>query len=315
MSDRKLMLLTGNSNQPLWDEIAAELRLPPTKILLDRFADDEIRVQINESVRDAYCIVLQSTCRPVNTNLMELLLLLDALRRSSADHLSVFMPYYGYARQDKKDQPRVPISARVVADMIEQGGAQRLLAVDLHSEAIPGFFHIPVDHLPAVNVLCDRIRADRWAESDCVVVSPDVGGVARAKRVANKLGLKIAIIAKDRPAPNEAEVIEVIGDVKGKRALMFDDLIDTAGSIAKGGIALVERGAIGVRAYASHGVFGGDALATIQGSVIERVTVTNTIPAPPEGVPDKIAYVSIASLLAAAIRLNYRGESVSALCQ
>lgn len=315
MPDRKLMLLAGNSNQALWDEIAAGLRLPLTKATVGRFADEEIKIQIEESMRGAHCFVLQSTCRPVNTNLVETLLLIDALRRASPGLISVVMPYYGYARQDKKTQSREPISARAVAEMIEHMGAQRVLAVDLHSDAIQGFFNIPVDHLPAVGLLCDRICSDGWAESDCVVVSPDVGGVARAKRAASRLGLKIAIIVKERPSPNEAEIVAVIGDVKGKRALMFDDMIDTAGSVVNGAEALMREGAKQVRAYATHGVFGGQALTNIQNSVIEQVTVTNTIPPSEGGGSDKIVYVSIANLLAQAIRLNYRGESVSALCQ
>ncbi|MFH0905393.1 MAG: ribose-phosphate pyrophosphokinase [bacterium] len=309
-----LRLIPGNSNPRLWDEIAANLHLPLTPVVVKRFADGEIQVQIEESVRDDYCVVLQSTCDPVNDHLMELLLLIDALRRASAGRIGVVTPYYGYARQDKKLQPREPISARVVADLIERVGAQRFLAMDLHSNSIQGFFNIPVDHLTAANLLCDQIREDGWAAPDCVVVSPDVGGVERASYVANELRLPIAIIAKRRPEPNACEVVEVVGDVRGRRAVMVDDMVDTAGSTTRGGNYLVkEGGATGVRVYAAHGVFGGNAAANINKSVIELVTVTNTIP-PRVGIEsNKIRYISAADLIGRAVYLNFTGGSVSSL--
>jgi ribose-phosphate pyrophosphokinase len=256
---------------------------------------------------------LQSTCAPVNENVMELLIMIDALNRASAYRIAAVTPYYGYARQDKKVKPREPISARLVANMIENTGADRLLAMDLHSNAIQGFFNIPVDHLTSANVLCDYIYSDGWAEPDCVVVSPDVGGVERASYVADRLGLPIAIIAKRRPEPNVSEVIEVVGDVKDKRAIIFDDMIDTAGSINNGAERLMESGAKAVRVFAAHGIFSGKAVTNILESPIELVTVTNTIPMRPDTDIRKIRYVSVAQLLAEAIRRNHKGISISSL--
>ncbi len=214
-SAKPMRLIAGNSNPGLWQEISEQLGIPLTITQVTRFSDGEIRIKVDESVRETHCFILQSTCNPVNEHLMELLLLIDALRRASAYRIGVVTPYYGYARQDKKIAPREPISARLVANLIEQTGADRLLAMDLHSNAIQGFFNIPVDHLTAANVLCDYMFNDGWAEKDCVVVSPDVGGVERASYVADRLNLPIAIIAKRRPEPNVSEVVEVVGDVRG----------------------------------------------------------------------------------------------------
>lgn len=313
-TNRPLKLIAGNSNSEMWTEVSELLGTPLVGSEVTRFSDGEIRIKVDESVRDGVCFVLQSTCAPVNENLMELLLLTDAMRRASAYSISMVMPYYGYARQDKKLAPREPISARLVANLIETAGATRLLGMDLHSNALQGFFNIPVDHLTAANVLCDYIYSDGWAnQDDCVVVSPDVGGVERAYHVADRLNLPIAIIAKRRPAPNVAEVIEVVGDVRGKRAIVFDDMIDTAGSIRIGAQRLVDEGAAAVRVYATHGIFSGDAVKNIQESPIEKVTVTNTIPARPETQIEKIRYISVSELIAEAIRRNHRGESISSL--
>ena len=324
---RPLRLIAGSSNPALWQEISDHLELPLTERVLSRFSDGEIRVKVEESVRDTHCFILQSTCHPVNDHIMELLLLEDALYRASAYRIAVVTPYYGYARQDKKVKPREPISARLVANLIEKTGADRLLAMDLHSNAIQGFFNIPVDHLTAANVLADYMRNDGWDEPDCVVVSPDVGGVERASYVADRLNLPIAIIAKRRPEPNVSEVVEVVGDVRGRRAIIFDDIIDTAGSIRNGAIRLMESGAKAVRVFASHGILSGDAVKNIMDSPIELLTVTNTI-APRDGLVEalaqgsqggngagtsKLRYVSVAPLLAEAIRRNHAGISISSL--
>jgi len=312
-TNKPLKLIAGNSNPQLWEEISNHLGIPPTQAQVTRFSDGEIRVKVEESVRDSHCFLLQSTCAPVNENVMELLILIDALRRASAYHIGVVTPYYGYARQDKKQQPREPISARLVANLIEDTGADRLLAMDLHSNSIQGFFNIPVDHLTAANVLCDYMYSDGWAEKDCVVVSPDVGGVERAKYVADRLDLPIAIIAKRRPEPNVSEVIELVGDVKGRRAIMYDDMIDTAGSIKNGAEQLMRAGAKAVRVFAAHGIFSGNAVKNILESPIDLVTVTNTIPQRADTDIRKIRYISVAQLLAEAIRRNHAGISISSL--
>lgn len=313
-TNRAMKLIAGNSNPELWAEVSEILAAPLIDCTVGRFSDGEIRIRVDESVRDSVCFVLQSTSTPVNENLMELLLLIDAMRRASVYSISAVLPYYGYARQDKKLAPREPISARLIANLIETAGATRLLGMDLHSNALQGFFNIPVDHLTAANALCDWIKNDGWAEDgDCVVVSPDVGGVERASYVADRLGLPIAIIAKRRPAPNVAEVIEVVGKVRGKRAIMYDDMIDTAGSIRIGANRLMDAGASAIRVYATHGVFSGDAVQNILDSPIEMVTVTNTVPARPETQIPKIRYISVAQLIAEAIRRNHRGESISSL--
>lgn len=311
--NRPMRLIAGNSNPGLWQEISEQLGIPLTQTQVTRFSDGEIRIKVNESIRETHCFILQSTCNPVNEHLMELLLLTDALRRASAYRIGIVTPYYGYARQDKKLAPREPISARLVANLIEQTGADRLLAMDLHSNAIQGFFNIPVDHLTGANVLCDYMYNDGWAEKDCVVVSPDVGGVERASYVADRLNLPIAIIAKRRPEPNVSEVVEVVGDVKGRRAIMFDDMIDTAGSIRNGAIRLMANGAKAVRVFAAHGIFSGNAIRNILDSPIELVTVTNTIPQRPDTSISKIRYISVAQLLAEAIRRNHLGITISSL--
>jgi ribose-phosphate pyrophosphokinase len=310
---KPMRLIAGNSNPELWREISEQLGIPLTITQVTRFSDGEIRIKVDESVRETHCFILQSTSNPVNEHLMELLLLIDALRRASAYRIDVVTPYYGYARQDKKIAPREPISARLVANLIEQTGADRLLAMDLHSSAIQGFFNKPVDHLTSANVLCDFMFNDGWAEKDCVVVSPDVGGVERASYVADRLNLPIAIIAKRRPEPNVSEVVEVVGDVSGRRAIMFDDMIDTAGSIRNGAIRLMSDGAKAVRVFAAHGIFSGNAIKNILDSPIDLVTVTNTIPQRPDTSIPKIRYISVAQLLAEAIRRNHIGISISSL--
>lgn len=312
---RELRLIAGNSNPALWEEISQVLGIELTQATVSRFSDGEIRVQMDESVRDTHCFILQSTCAPVNDNIMEMLLLIDALRRASAYRIGVVAPYYGYARQDKKVKPREPISARLVANLIEGTGADRLLALDLHSNSIQGFFNIPVDHLTAANLLCDYMRNDGWDEPDCVMVSPDVGGVERTSYAANRLGLPIAIIAKRRPEPNVAEVVEIVGDVRGKRCIIFDDIIDTAGSTTAGAAKLMECGAKAIRMFASHGIFSGEAVRRIQESPIELVTVTDSIPRRPETDIPKIRYVSVATLVGEAIRRNHAGVSISSLFQ
>jgi ribose-phosphate pyrophosphokinase len=312
-STHPLLLIAGNANPALWQEISDNLGIPLTNTLVSRFSDGEIRVQVEESVRDAHCFILQSTCAPVNENLMELLILIDSLRRASAYTIAAVTPYSGYARQDKKVKPREPITARLVANLIEDTGAGRLMAMDLHSNSIQGFFNIPVDHLTAANLLCDYMYSDGWAEEDCVMVSPDVGGVLRTKYVADRLHLPIAIIAKRRSEPNKSEVIELVGDIEGKRAIMYDDMIDTAGSICNGAAQLMAHGAKAVRVFASHGIFSGEAVQRIQDSVIDLVTITNTIPQREDTTVDKIRYISVAPILAEAIRRNHMGMSIASL--
>ncbi len=312
-ADRPLKLIAGSSNPEMWQEISDYLGIPIAKGLVTKFSDGEIRVKIEESVRDAHCFILQSTCDPVNEHLMEMLILIDALRRASAFRIACVTPYYGYARQDKKVQPREPISARLVANLLEQTGSDRLLAMDLHSDSIQGFFNIPVDHLTAANVLCDYVRNDGWDEKDCIVVSPDVGGVERASYVADRLNLPIAIIAKRRPEPNVSEVIDVVGNVKGKRCIVFDDMVDTAGSIKNGAEQLIKNGATAVRVFAAHGIFSGKAIQNILESPIDLVTVTNTIPKRSGTNISQIRYVSVAELIGEGIRRNHAGETMSSL--
>ncbi|ADC88851.1 ribose-phosphate pyrophosphokinase [Thermocrinis albus DSM 14484] len=303
-----IKLLTGNSNPTLAREVAEYLGVPLTDMLVTRFSDGEVRVQINESLRGEDVFVLQSLCPPANENIMELLLILDAIKRASAGRITAVIPYYAYARQDRKDRPRVPISARLLADLITTAGAQRVVVVDLHSPQIQGFFDIPVDNLYALQVLHQYLQED--AGKDTVVVSPDAGGVERARLLANKLGSSIAIIYKRRPEPNVAEVLDIIGDVEGKRAVIVDDIIDTAGTVCAAAELLLARGATRVDVVATHGIFSGPAVDRLMKSPIQEVVVTNTIP--PKDFP-KLRVVSVAPLLGEAIKRIHEGESVSSL--
>jgi ribose-phosphate pyrophosphokinase len=308
-----LRIFSGNSNIPLAQKIADELGTTLGKIEVSRFSDGEIRVKVDESARGMDAFLIQSTCCPVNDNLMELLIMIDAFRRASAQRITCVIPYYGYARQDKKVKPREPVSARLVADLLTVAGASRILAVDLHAEQIQGFFDIPVDHLFAVPIIAQHLIDQGLSDANTVVVSPDVGGVARARALAEILRSPIAIIAKRRPEPNKSEVVEIIGNVEGKVAVMIDDMIDTGGSISAGAFALMERGAEKVYACCTHPVLSGDAPARLATAPIEAIVVTDTIPLGPEKQNGKITVLSVAPLLADAISRIHEDRSVSEL--
>jgi len=310
-----LRLFSGNANPALAQRIAYELGITLGRIHLARFADGEIRAMVEESARGMDVFILQPTCAPVNDNLMELLIMVDAFRRASARRITLVIPYYGYSRQDKKIKPREPVTARLVADMITTAGASRALAVDLHAGQIQGFFKMPLDHLYAGPLLADHFRDKGYIDSDVVVVSPDVGGVSRARAFAEVLGAGIAIISKRRPEPGKVEIMEIIGDVKDRRCIMIDDIIDTAGSIALGAKALHERGAKSIAATATHAVLSGPALARIENSPIEQLVLTDTIPIPLDKSIEtkKLSIVSVAPLLADAIQRIHRDDSVSEL--
>jgi len=306
-----IKLLTGTSNQNLAKEVSDYLNIPLSDAIVSRFSDGEVRVQINESMRGEDVFVIQSLCPPINESIMELLLILDAIKRASAGRITAVIPYYAYARQDRKDKPRVPISARLLADLITVAGAQRVVVVDLHSPQIQGFFNIPVDNLHALGVLYDYLK-DKVDSSNTVVVSPDAGGVERARLLANKIGCPIAIIYKRRPEPNVAEVFDIIGDVKGKRAIIVDDIIDTAGTVCAATELLLSKGANRVDVVATHGLLSGPAVERLRKSPIEEVVITNTIPTEQKNL-EKLKVVSIAPLIGEAIRRIHEGESVSVL--
>jgi len=307
-----IKLFTGNSNRTLAKEIADVLHIPVGEAMVSTFSDGEITVQINENVRGADVFVVQSTCMPVNENLMELLLMIDALKRASAGRITAVVPYYGYARQDRKAQPRVPISARLVADLLSATGVGRVLTIDLHAGQIQGFFDIPVDHLYSSPVLAEYVREEYV--NGIVVVSPDAGGVERARAFAKRLDASLAIIDKRREKANVSQVMHVIGDVKGKDAVLFDDMIDTAGTITQAAAALKENGAKRVVAACAHAVLSGPALDRINGSALEEVIVTNTIPMESKMEKcKKITVLSVAPLLGEAIKRIHEESSISSL--
>jgi ribose-phosphate pyrophosphokinase len=310
-----LRVFSGNSNPQLAHDICRELGRPLGRLQLTRFADGEVRVTIEESARGMDVFLIQPTCAPVNDNVMELLIMIDAFRRASARRITVVIPYYGYCRQDKKIKPREPVSARLVADLITTAGASRVLAVDLHAGQIQGFFQMPLDHLYAGPLLACYFREHGFYDGDMVVVSPDVGGVARARVMAEMLGAGIAIIAKRRPEPNKVEIMELIGDVTGKTCIMIDDIIDTGGSIVHGACALKERGARRVFACCTHGIFSNDALHRIHNSPIEEIVATDSIPVDDDkrSQTDKLRVISVAPLLADAINRINHSSSVSEL--
>ncbi len=309
--NRPLKIITGTANPELAQEIAGILDTPVSDALVTKFSDGEIRVQINETVRGADVFVIQPLTNPANQHIMELLLILDALKRSSAGRITAVIPYYAYARQDRQDRPRTPVSAKVVADIISRVGAQRVVAVDLHSPQIQGFFDIPLDHVSALPVIYEYIKKNIPLKNP-VVVSPDAGGVERARLLANRLGCGIAIIYKRRPEPNKAEVLDVVGDIEGKEVIIIDDLIDTAGTMVAAASMLINMGAQKIYACATHGVLSGPAVERLTDSVIEEVVVTNTIPTKDKSF-GKLKVVSIAPLLAEAIRRIHEEESVSSL--
>jgi len=307
-----IKLLTGNANRKLADEVAQYLNITVCDTTITTFSDGEFMVKINENIRGADVFVLQPTCPPVNDNIIELLLLIDALKRASAGRITAVIPYYGYARQDRKVQPRVPISSKLVADLITVAGTNRVLTVDLHAGQIQGFFNIPVDHLYASPVLLDYIK--RCDFKDLVIVSPDAGGVERARAFAKRLDASLAIIDKRREKANVSEVMNVIGDVTGKDTIILDDLIDTAGTTTQAASALKEKGAKRVLAACTHAVLSGPAIDRLNNSVIEELIVTNTIPLDSKKERcKKLTVLSIASLLGEAIKRIHEESSISSL--
>ena len=316
-SDEKFKIFSGTANEHLADEVCTFLGMQRGQAQVIRFRDGECYVQIQENVRGADVFVMQPTCRPVDEHLMELLLMIDALKRASARRITAVIPYFGYARQDRKDKPRSPISSKLVADLLTTAGAHRALIVDLHTPQLQGFFNIPVDHLFASPVLVDHFR--KLQLPNLTVVSPDAGGVERARFFAKKVDAALAIVDKRRVEMNVAEVMHVIGDVHGRTCLIIDDLIDTAGTLVKTAAALVENGATSVFACASHAVLSGPAVENIRNSVIQQVVVTNTIPLTAEADAartekgGKITVLSIAGLIGRAIQANHEETSVSKL--
>jgi len=313
MSHDRLQLFTGNANPALSREIAQHLNTALGECTVRQFADGEIHLQIQENVRGADVFVIQPTCKPVERNLMELLLMMQALKLASAERITAVLPYYGYARQDRKDKPRVPISAKLVAGLLESAGADRVLTLDLHAAQIQGFFDIPVDHLYASPVLIEYFRAQNLP--DVTVVSPDAGGVERARAFAKRLNSSpLAIIDKRREEVNVAEVMNVVGDVEGRHCLLVDDLIDTAGTLVKGAEALLEKGAASVSACATHAVLSGPAVERIEASGLKEVVFTNSIPLDREAKQSsRIKALSVGNLLAEAIRSIHEETSVSVL--
>jgi ribose-phosphate pyrophosphokinase len=307
----KLKVFTGNANRPLAEEICQHLKMEIGKAHIGRFSDGEFNFQILENVRGKDCFIVQPTCPPVDANLMELLIMIDAFRRSSAKRITAVIPYYGYARKDRKDRPRVPISSKLVANLISHAGADRVLLFDLHAGQIQGFFDIPADHLFAAPVLVKYFKD--LALPDLTVVAPDAGGVERARAYAKRLGAELAIIDKRRNPDKlgEVEILHVVGDVEGRTAVIVDDMIDTAGTLVKAAEALRSNGAASVLATATHAVFSGPALRRIDDSPLQQVVVTNTIPAENACRSEKVKCLSVAKLLAEAILSIHDETSVS----
>jgi ribose-phosphate pyrophosphokinase len=306
------MIFSGNANRPLAEEICQSLSVPLGDAQVKRFSDSEVWVEIDENVRGRDVFIVQPTSRPANENLMELLIMIDALKRASAERITAVMPYYGYARQDRKVQPRTPITSKLVADLITAAGAHRVLAVDLHAGQIQGFFNIPFDHLYATPLLLDYIRQNLM--NNLVMVSPDAGGTERARAYAKRLDASLAMIDKRRSRPNESEVMNVIGDVKGKKAIIVDDMVDTAGTLTQAAEALHQMGAKEVYACITHGVLSGKALERIEKSVLSKLVITNTIHQPEEILKSKkIIVLSMAKVLAEAITRINNSDSISSL--
>lgn len=310
--DPKLKIFSLNSNRELAEEIAKEVGIELGKSSVTHFSDGEIQINIEESIRGCHVYVIQSTSNPVNQNLMELLIMIDALKRASAATINIVMPYYGYARQDRKARSREPITAKLVANLIETAGATRMITLDMHAPQIQGFFDIPIDHLNAVRLLSNYF-SERHLGDDLVVVSPDHGGVTRARKMADRLKAPIAIIDKRRPRPNVAEVMNIVGNVEGKVCIIIDDIIDTAGTITLAAKALREAGATKVYACCSHPVLSGPAMKRIEESPIEKLVVTNSIALPEEKWIDKMEQLSVAALLGEAIVRVHENASVSSL--
>jgi len=307
-----IKIFTGNANRPLAEEICNSLKLPLGHSSVSRFSDGEVYFQILENVRGKDVFVIQPTCSPVDTTLVELLLMIDAFKRASARRITAVLPYFGYARQDRKDKPRVPISAKLVADVLSTAGASRALTMDLHVPQIQGFFDIPVDHLFASPVMIDHFQ--RLNLSELTVVSPDAGGTERARAYAKKLNANLAIIDKRREEANVAEVVNIVGEVRGRNALIVDDIIDTAGTLVKSAEAIMKKGAQNVYGCCTHPVLSGPAVQRINESCLEQVVVTNSIPLSSEGARSKkIQVLSVAELLGKAVKSIHEETSVSSL--
>lgn len=310
----KVTIFSGSSHPELARDVASYLGLTLGQLQVSRFADGEVRVVVGESVRGKHVYVIQSLCKPVNDNVMELLVILDALRRSSAKSITAVLPYYAYARQDRQDRPRTPITAKLIADLLHAAGVERVMAMDMHAAQIQGFFSTPVEHLYGTKNLITAMQALTPNVAETVIVAPDAGGVERARYVGNRVGAPIAIIDKRRSAPNVAEVMNVIGEVESKDCFIVDDMIDTAGTLCSAAAALKENGARRVYAFATHGLFNGPAVERIADSVLEAVCVTNTIPLSQEArACERIRTVSVADTLGEAIRRVQQESSVSSL--
>ena len=308
----KMRVFSGNANMPLAQKICEKLGVTLGKANVSTFSDGETRVEINENVRGMDVFIIQSTCTPVNVTLMELLIMIDAMKRASADRITAVVPYYGYARQDRKVAPRAPISAKLVADLITTAGAQRMLSLDLHAGQIQGFFNIPVDNLFATAVLIDYMK-DNY-QDNTVVVSPDTGGVERARAFGKRMGASLAIIDKRREGPNEAQVMNIIGNIKEKRVIILDDMVDTAGTVVQAANALTDAGALEVSVCCTHPVLSGPAIDRIESSNIKEFIVTDTIPLSEKAAQCKrIKVLSVSGLLSEAVRRIYYNDSVHSL--
>ncbi len=308
----RLVVFSGNSNLDLAKSVCNDIGIQLGQAKVRKFSDGETQIEISENVRGKDVFIIQSTCDPVNDHLVELLMMIDAFKRASAKRITAVMPYYGYARQDKKVAPRVPISAKLVADLLTTAGAGRVITMDLHAGQIQGFFDIPVDNLFAAPTILDYIK--RTFDNDTVIVSPDAGGVERARAFAKRLHAQLAIIDKRRPAPNKAEAMNVVGNVEGKRAIIVDDMVDTAGTLTEGALALIEHGASEVHACCAHAVLSGPAVDRISNSQIKTLVVTNTNPLQENAQKcDKIRVLSVSKLLGEAIQRSHTGSSVSSL--
>ena len=311
---KSLSIFTGNANRALADEICKFVEIPLGRADVTHFSDGEIYVEIGENVRGVNCFVVQPTCSPPNQSLMELLIMIDALRRASAGSIVAIIPYFGYARQDRKAKPRTPITAKLVANLITAAGANRALAMDLHAGQIQGFFDIPFDHLYSMPVLIEELRTLGYGGENTIVVSPDAGGVERARAFSKRLGAGLAIIDKRRPAPNVSEIMNIVGDVKGKKTVIVDDIIDTAGTLTNAAHAIMNAGAASVAACSSHAVFSGKAVQRINDSPLSHVVVTNTIPLSEQGQAcSKVRVKSVGRLLGEAIKRIHHGDSISSL--
>ena len=313
MSSEGLMVFTGNANPKLAEAVVKHLGIPLGKALVGRFSDGEVQVEIQENVRGKHVFILQSTCAPTNDNLMELMVMVDALKRASARRITAAIPYFGYARQDRRPRSaRVAITAKVVANMLEVAGVERVLTMDLHADQIQGFFDIPVDNIYASPILLEDLRKKNY--EDLLVVSPDVGGVVRARALAKQLGVDLAIIDKRRPKANVAEVMNIIGEVDGRNCVIMDDMIDTGGTLCKAAQVLKERGAKQVFSYCTHPVLSGGAAARIADSALDEVVVTDTIPLREDAIKcGKIRQLSTAPLLAETLTRIVRGDSIMSL--